>query len=392
MMNFLFRFFIGYKTVLVSDGNILRFVNLVSARDINIFDSSLTDEFYRFSLLTKDYKKILPLLQKSGCTISLIEKKGFPYILAPILKRKGLVFGVFVFAILLFISTFFIWDIEINGTERVEEQIVLDILAESEVGIGSLKSAINFEELQLKIALGNEDISVVGITTIGTKLVITIKESVQKPESLDDETPANLIASHSGTIVYLEILNGTREVAVGDSVDKGDLLVSGIYFDKGGNTTFRRAEGEVIAQTVREVETRVPLTVTKREYLEESIKYSLEIGGLELPLYFTFFIDYENCEIINEPSENSFLGVSVTKKTFKLFSDIEYTISEEEATETLYQKNMEQLQSLIGDAVIIEREEEIYKDGDELVLKGRYICHENIAQTREFFINNSTNY
>ncbi len=99
------------------------------------------------------------------------------------------------------------------------------------------------------------------------------------------------------------------------------------------------------------------------------------------------FIDYENCEIVNESSDNSFLGVSINKKTFKLFTDTEYTITKEEATETLYQRNMEQLQSLIGDGIVISREEEIYQEGDELVLQGRYICHENIAQTREFFIN-----
>ncbi len=387
MINTLIRFFVGYKTVEIGDGNILRFVNLISAKGINIFKSRLTDECYRFSIIERDYKKILPLLKKSGCKINSIEKRGFQTFFDPFLKRKGLVFGILIFAILLFISSFFIWNIEVVGVERVDEQLVLDILFENGVRIGSLKSSVNFEELQLQISLGSGDISVVGITTIGTKLVVTIKESVEKPEILDNEAPANLIASHSGTIVYLEILNGIKEVVVGDSVDAGDLLVSGIYFDMGGNTTFRRAQGEVVAQTTREIETRVPLIETKRVYLEESVKYSLQFGGSEFPLYLTFFIDYENCEIIDEPKNSSFLGVSIIKKTFKLFEDIDYTVTEEEATETLYQKNMEQLASLIGDGIIIEREEEIFVDGDELVLKGSYICHENIAQTREFFIN-----
>ncbi len=285
MVNYLLRLLFGYKTVEVSDGNLLRFVNLVMAKGINIFDAILTDEYYRFSLPTKDYKKILPLLQKSGCRINSIVKKGFPYILNPLFKRKGLVVGIAIFAALLFISTFFIWDIEITGNERVLEEDIFLILKESGVHIGSLKSSINFEQLQLQIALGNSEISVVAITTIGTKLVITIKERVLTPENLDNETPANLIASYSGTIVYLEIVNGIKEVSVGDSVNVGDMLVSGIYFDKGGHTTFRRAEGEVIAQTVREIETRVPLSEIKREYLEESVKYSLQIGGFELPLY-----------------------------------------------------------------------------------------------------------
>ena len=50
-------------------------------------------------------------------------------------------------------------------------------------------------------------------------------------EMLDESIPCNVVAAADGYIVRIEAYEGAAKVKVGDSVVKGDLLISGVRKD-----------------------------------------------------------------------------------------------------------------------------------------------------------------
>ena len=78
----------------------------------------------------------------------------------------------------------------------------------------------------------------------GTTLLIYIKEN-ETPDyaqnSQTDETKGmDLIATRSGTVSYIITRSGVPQVAVGDSVEEGDVLVSGAVPVFNEDTTVRK--------------------------------------------------------------------------------------------------------------------------------------------------------
>ena len=88
----------------------------------------------------------------------------------------------------------------------------------------------------------------------------------------------NVVASEGGTVVRMNAFGGQKAVQVGDSVAKGDLLVSGVFVDKYGGSHFVHAWGEVIAEVERTLTVEVPMTYTAWEPAGgESATYALRL-------------------------------------------------------------------------------------------------------------------
>ena len=95
----------------------------------------------------------------------------------------------------------------------------------------------------------------------GTTAVIEVREQLDPPK--EDEPDGgydgeNLIAACDGLITGTEIIAGKPAVSRGQSVKKGDLLVSGVIDSTRIGVRITRARGEVRAETVREITVTVP--------------------------------------------------------------------------------------------------------------------------------------
>ena len=82
-------------------------------------------------------KKVLALLDKNGIKDYSIRRKGLPFFIKRYTKRPGLVVGVFVFALILWVSEFFVWEITFSGNEMFSDYEVEQQLAESGFGVGT---------------------------------------------------------------------------------------------------------------------------------------------------------------------------------------------------------------------------------------------------------------
>ena len=74
----------------------------------------------------------------------------------------------------------------------------------------------------------NGDIAWLSVNIIGTQARVELLEMQKKGNYIPDEKPHNVVAEEAGEIVYIDSLEGDDAVKVGQYVQKGEMLISGI--------------------------------------------------------------------------------------------------------------------------------------------------------------------
>ena len=78
--------------------------------------------------------------------------------------------------------------------------------------------------------------------------MVEVMERTPEPEMQLTRQPSNIIAAQDGHIVSVSVYRGQLMKLVGDPVQKGNLLVSGLYTDENGHTGIRHAMGSIIGK------------------------------------------------------------------------------------------------------------------------------------------------
>ena len=117
--------------------------------------------------------------------------------------------------------------IEYVGNLQVSDDELSDFLAQESIHYGMKKSSINCEEKEKRLREAFLNVTWTSIYFEGTKLYIEIKEN-EKSEPVQIETKGtDLIANEAGTITSIITRNGVPRVKAGDTVEQGQVLVSG---------------------------------------------------------------------------------------------------------------------------------------------------------------------
>ncbi len=214
---------------------------------------------------------------------------------------------------LLFYGSNLVMTIEVIGNESTTEDEILAVLEAHGICRGSWIPSIDFTQCEHALRSEVEELAWVGIRHTGNRIVVDVLESRTIPEMRQTRTPCNLVARYDAQIVSFSIYSGQVMRLVGDGVQEGELLVSGVVTDETGHVVVRHAAGSVIGiytqqqtftcnyvQDIRnatgDTMTReyldlftwhIPLDVSTEPY-EESItttSYSwFSLFGMELPI------------------------------------------------------------------------------------------------------------
>ena len=196
----------------------------------------------------KDFKRLCRIARECKCKIQIKEKKGFPFILNRYRKRKIFAFFVILIAILLIVTSKFVWNIRVEGNNKINQSEIVSMLEQKGLKVGTLKSRVNSQEIINEIRLERADIAWIGISIEGTNAIVKIVEAEAKPEIINEEDYCNIIATKDAQIVKISAQNGIPVVKQDDVVTKGDILIAGWIDGKYTGTRYVHAEGEVKAK------------------------------------------------------------------------------------------------------------------------------------------------
>ena len=335
----LIRLIVGYVRIEVEGYYIERFINICTNKKILIWNLKREKGVKLYlSIGINDFKKLSTIARKTNCKVKILRKRGVPFLLNRYKKRK--LFAIFLILILalIFTSSRYVWNVDISIKDNLElENISKDI---ENLGItrGIPKNRIDTEKVINELRLQRDDIAWVGIDIVGTSVKISIVKADKSPDIIKNTDYCNIVAKKAGTIQKITAQNGTAVVNVGDTVQKGDILIAGYMEGKYTDTRYVHSLGEVDAIILYEKSKEVRFNQDIYHYTgNEEDKYEISFNTWKIKLYKNFS-KFNLYEITTEEKnikllDNFYLPISIKKITNKEQTKENKTYSIEEAVD-----------------------------------------------------------
>lgn len=276
------NFLRGYVIIRVEGLTLERFLNLAATNDIYLWDINRVDyAILEMKATIEGFRALKEVIKKVGCRVEIVEKRGLPFILYRLKYRKMLGFGFIVFFILIIFLSSIVWDIDINGNQKVKSEDILQLLEKENIEKGIIKYKIDKDYIEHLLLNEFDNLSFLSVEIKGTKLIIEVKEQDLPPEQIDTETPCNIVASKKGVIEKIIARNGKAIVRKGDVVEEGQTVITGVISDEySDNQVYVHAEGEVLAKTVYsyKIEEQI-IKIIKKETGEIHERRELKLGN-----------------------------------------------------------------------------------------------------------------
>ncbi|MBR5272653.1 MAG: sporulation protein YqfD [Clostridia bacterium] len=308
----LIRRLFGYVLFSAGGGFAERFLNCAAKERIKIWDVKRKNGVIYAKTYINSYKRIRNSARRSGMSVKIEKRIGFPFFARRYRHRVGLVFGFVVFLVLTVYFSSIVWVVEVKGNERISSEKVVSVLSSLGVRPGVFKSDIIPDDLQYAATKEIEGIEWIAVNINGAVATIELREDTAAPEIVERDKPCNIVAEIDGEIISISALLGDKCVSVGDGVTKGQLLISGVSEDANGTVFYRHAMGSVVAKTGREFIVEIPMRRQEISYVgEEKTRYAVDVLGVKLNLYFDSFDE-------NWIKDRSETRLTVNEKTFPL--------------------------------------------------------------------------
>ncbi len=362
----LYRFFSGKVKVCVSGEFAERILNLCAHNGISVWGIRKKNGKITLFMSVRDFRAIRYVIRGSKLRLHILKKYGFPFIANRYKHRYGLFFGVMLFFFILYFLSGFVWNINISGNSTVSDKTIINACRQIGIKEGIKKSEIDALQKRVELLTKVDGLTWSAINIEGCVLTVDVTEAEEKEKNKN--MPSNLVAADNGKIVKTEVISGQTKVKAGDFVAKGEVLVSGIYELKNGNTQLTRSSGEIYAEVEKTISVTVPLKQRINTLCGSSHKrYVLSFFGLKIPLYLgEFSQNYVRNDSIKTIKNGEFyIPIYLHCGEYMRIEENDITLTETEAVELA----REQLSKRISDSEIIKAEERIDRNNDKITLK-----------------------
>ena len=397
----LYNFIFGYVVLKINGEKPEKFINMLMTLRIKFWDiqkpPDLNNELYVkiASRHASPEDMLCKIAQRSNTCCEIVQESGMKYFLIRHKYRLGIYIGVIIGAAIIYISTFFIWEVKITDSDYPNDDEIYRILEQYGCKNGAYIPKLDVIEIQNKVIVANNKILWIAVNIKGTVANIEVRRREEPVKIIDRDTPTNVIASKTGKIISAEVYEGTKIVLQDVTVEKGDLLISGAIESNVVGMRIKHAMGKVMAETVRVIEVKIPLNITQKEYTGNVInKNTLNILGKNVNLYFNsrnFMEKYDKIEKTEDLKLFNVIVLPMKIKTtiYKEFIHNSKRIDEIDAKIIAMAKIDDIIEREFADIKIESREyrETVYDESGGYYLQCKLECIEDIAQEIPFIAN-----
>lgn len=301
----------GYVVIRVWGYSVERLLNLCGNHDILVWEIEDHGDYHTMHVSIEGFFALKPLLKKTGTRVAILHRYGLPFFMSKMLARKIFVAGLLGCILFWCLTSRFIWDIRIEGNLSLTEDVLLDYLEERGIHTAMKKSELEIEPLEQALREDYDLITWTSAQLKGTTLLIRIKENdmpVYEANTPKEEQGVDLTAARDGVVTYIITRKGVPLVAKGQSVQAGDVLVSGAVPVYNEDSTVRRyqfveADADIVLRYAKEITLEEAVTYEEKLYTGETIGIPV-LGVGEKALSFRFLgIPYEYYDISEEKKQ-----------------------------------------------------------------------------------------
>lgn len=363
-----------------------RILNFCAQNGIEFWDTDPKADFaMQITIHAADYPLVQSQNGKNGIELRLVAAKGGKTITDSMKRRFVLCIGVGVCIVLLAISSLFVWRIDITGNDTISDGVILRALSECGLKNGVFWPALSSDEVRGDMLMKLPDIAWLSVNVHNSCVEVVIHERIAKPDIVNEAEYTDVKAAKSGYITKLSVLEGKALVSIGDTVSRGDTLISGTMDSETAADRQVHAMGSVQARTWYEINAQTPMY--------ESVKTEKGHSKTSLSLVFgknliKFSTDSRNnsasCAKINKLryaalGEAFTLPVGIIKQETTEFTLQKQRIDENAATQRLKQNLLSELKRRIGDGSVSQTSFSVSKTDELLTVTLRAECIENIG-------------
>lgn len=323
--------------------------------NVIVSENNKSFTFSCYSFLNKKIKNCQYL--KDANTIN-IKHFGLTEIIKKNRNRICILIGIIAFIIVLQVHKLFVWDIVISGNNTICEEEIIETLDKAGFSKGTLIKPEKISNVCNKCVILNKNIVWISINMSGTVAFVEVSERVEKVETKKTSL-SGLISSSDGVVELVKVISGTSLVKNGDSVIKGQMLISPVATGKDENEYLVGANGEIIAKTYEKFSVIINLRRNSEQSENNSnYKYYWDFLGKEAKLKLLLFDKKNHYYIDNEKGRiklfnKIILPISFWKKTLTDYVITEGLLNYEQAKSEAFKKIYELISSEMSNSEIL---------------------------------------
>ena len=381
----------GTVRLKVSGAQPERILNFCAEKGIEFWDASPCEDFsVSFSAFSSDCAAIMSQSGKNGLEIELLSEKGGRKLARSVKRRAVFVVLAVVSVTLASVSSLFLWNIEIEGNDKLSDAQILRALSDCGVDYGVFWPSLSSDEVRSRVVAEMPEIAWLSLNVRSSRAHIVVHERVDKPEIVNEKAPCDIVAAKSGVIKRMSVLEGESAAVPGSAVAEGDVVGGGLMSSERGDERHVHAMAQVIADTWYEISAQTPLTEDRKtEKVHTDTAFSLIIGKKRINFFSDSRNKYTSCDKINKLRYISLGDVFTLPLGYAIESTTQYEtkavpIDEKESVEHMKADLRSELQRRIGDGQIVSEEYSVSKTEGLLTVTLRAQCTENIAREAQY--------
>ncbi len=390
----LLSFVFGNRAFFVEKTWAIGAINLLSRLDIP-YDHLERDQDSGLHFTVPSYKRkqLEGAFAAEGITWELGALTGIPNILHRYKKRWGIAVGALIFVLLTALSGSRIWCVEVSGNSKVEDSEIIALLASLGCGVGDSYKNIDFTKLHNQFLLQCKDIAWIAVNMNGTHAHVEVRETLADRQKEEAGQNYNVVAAEDGQIEQIAAYEGKPQVAIGDTVRKGELLLSGVISYGETGLRYESAAGEVYAKVVRDFTVEIPLeTEQKVTTGREATQKKLTFFQFKTNLFLNSGIPYDFYDTIYSDKQiylfdSIALPLWIKTEIYQEYEMQQVTLTEAEAKTLAYQEYRTRLKETLADAQLLEKTTTAALDEDGVYrIQCRLYCLADIAVQQPLII------
>ena len=349
---------------------------LLSA-NIELWDIYFQDQLtVILTINNQDMTVVTNVIQNSGASCKIFQHVGVLWMLESIMKRWVLICGILLF----FISVLWI------PNRLFSENLILSALESRGIFFGTKASEIRNEEIKNYLLSTIPQLQWVGLEIDGCCAVVNVRERNKQEEILSGKLQgANIVAAKDAVITKVTVERGSQLCQVGDSVQEGNVIVSG-YTDCGIKVIAEKAEAEIFGHTIEEKTFVLPIFTGRSSSSVNKLHcYKLRIGKKVINLCNHSGISDATCVKMYLEKYWTLPGgfrLPVSIIQIRYFQPEVISVNQENAYTWLeeFARSYMRQQMIAGEILSEATYFETYED--RYVLTGVYSCNELIGQVK----------
>lgn len=222
----------GYVLIEIRGENTEKFFNLALNQGLTFWDTGrLSEDKVLAKLPVRHFRSLRSVARQSRCRVHILDKQGLYFWWHRLKRRPLFILGALGFTLGLYLLSTFVWVVDVlplNELKKVTPEQILAAARASGLDRGAWKGELDVRAIEHDILLQIPELAWVGVSFQGTRARIEVVEKLFPSLEKDAGTPAHVIATQDGIISEILVLSGQGRVTVGDTVRRGDILISGI--------------------------------------------------------------------------------------------------------------------------------------------------------------------